>query len=1020
MQKLLLTTLGVFIGFILQAQIVITQNEMPHSGDSLYMTRAGINPFLNYGATGANHVWNFTNLSATTQDSTFYQTVASTNFVYALTYIDLAFNPNRANHARPGVDIPFNNVLPVTNPYTFFYRSNSLYKSVGYGVELAGTPVPIIFSDHDEIYSLPLNYADADTTTSAYNISIPSLAYYGYEQTRMNEVDGWGIINTPSGTFDALRIKTTLLGRDTINLDSLGIGLAIERPVAHQYKWLTTNLRVPVMQVNTTEIFGIEIITDIWFYDLPRSITVAPPLANIICPGSTITLNYDVTGAFNTGGIFVPANVFTAQLSDSIGDFTNAVDIGTVTDTQSGTITCTIPANTAPGTGYRIRVISSSPAFTGEDNGFDLILGQPPVATATAGGVTEFCEGSSVLLSAGTDSTYSYQWQMDGSDISGATLPDIFATQSGDYTVTATNTCGSSVSAPITVIVNPLPEHTFAQASYLICDGDSVNIGAINVSGQSPVSYQWYLDGVLITGETNDNISASNPGAYSLEITNPITGCSFSSQVSLSIDSVPVPQITVTGNTSFCAGDSALLEIQSVPGMTYQWMLDGTMIPGATTTSLYASASGNYSAVATSSNGCTSESTPSAITSNPLPAPTVLSSLGDTTFCQGDSVTLEFTAVPGYNYQWTKNGLPVSGATFNQIIVTVDPGLYSVTATDMAGCSSDAANPILVTIDSVAVPQITVTGNTSFCAGDSALLEVPSIAGISYQWLLDGTMIPGANSTSLYASASGNYSVIATSLNGCTSESTPSGITSNPIPAPTVLSSLGDTTFCQGDSVSLEFTAVLGYNYQWTNNGLPVAGATFNQITVTADPGLYSVTATDMAGCSSDAVNPILVTINPLPAAPMIVQSYDTLYAIPGAGNLQWYVDGTLIPGATGSFYIPLVNGNYTVMISDSNGCENISTIYPMTNVGINEANTIHLSVHPNPSNGIFNLVHENTGSREMTYSIVDPAGRELMRLQSNNTTQVIDLSHFADGIYLLKIENADKGIEIVKIVKQQ
>jgi len=56
MQKLLLTTLSLSLGFILQVQIVITQNEMPHSGDSLYMTRAGINPFLNYSATGANHV----------------------------------------------------------------------------------------------------------------------------------------------------------------------------------------------------------------------------------------------------------------------------------------------------------------------------------------------------------------------------------------------------------------------------------------------------------------------------------------------------------------------------------------------------------------------------------------------------------------------------------------------------------------------------------------------------------------------------------------------------------------------------------------------------------------------------------------------------------------------------------------------------------------------------------------------------------------------------------------------------
>nr|HMT29195.1 hypothetical protein [Bacteroidia bacterium] len=97
MKKLLLAIL-IIVGFTVQAQVTITQNEMPHSGDELFRTRANVNPFLNYGATGTNYVWNFTNLTASTQDSAIYQTVASTNFVYALTYVDIFFNPNRANH----------------------------------------------------------------------------------------------------------------------------------------------------------------------------------------------------------------------------------------------------------------------------------------------------------------------------------------------------------------------------------------------------------------------------------------------------------------------------------------------------------------------------------------------------------------------------------------------------------------------------------------------------------------------------------------------------------------------------------------------------------------------------------------------------------------------------------------------------------------------------------------------------------------------------------------------------------
>lgn len=114
-----------------QAQITIGQNEMPHANDELLRTRAFTNPFIDYAPTGAAHVWVFSNLPVNTTDTAAYLTVASTNFVYAITYADLFFNPNRANHAKHGVDIPFNQFLPINDPYTFLYRSSSAYRKVG-------------------------------------------------------------------------------------------------------------------------------------------------------------------------------------------------------------------------------------------------------------------------------------------------------------------------------------------------------------------------------------------------------------------------------------------------------------------------------------------------------------------------------------------------------------------------------------------------------------------------------------------------------------------------------------------------------------------------------------------------------------------------------------------------------------------------------------------------------------------------------------------------------------------------
>lgn len=935
MKKLLLALL-VIVGLHANAQVTITQTEMPHSGDELYRTRANINPFLNYGATGANYVWNFTNLTPTTQDSAIYQSVSSTNFVYALTYADIFFNPNRANHAREGVDIPFNNLLPIDNPYTFFYRSGSVYKKVGYGVELAGIPVPIIYADHDVIYNLPLNYGDIDSSFSSYNLSIPTLAYYGYDQNRYNEVDGWGVINTPAGSFDALRVKTELYGKDTIAVDSLSLGFVIDRPVVTEYKWLSPNIRVPVLQINTTELFGIEIITDIFFYDVPRTLNVAPPLASVICPGSTISVPYTSTGTFSQGGLFNPANIFRAQLSDATGSFATPVNIGSVTSTVSGVITATIPANTPIGTGYRIRVIATNPALIGDDNGFDISVGVAPVATATAAGVTEFCEGGSVLLSATTDSAYTYQWQLDGVDITGEVASDLTASLAGNYTVVVTNACGSSTSQAVAVVVNALPEHTFAQSSYLVCDGSTTNIVSTNVTGQSNLTYQWYLDGTIITGATSSDIQAAVAGNYTLEVLNTVTGCAYTtSAVSLTIDNVAEPIITAAGATSFCDGGSVVLDVPVVAGVTYQWYLDGTAVTGATTNSWTAVAGGSYTVIATSTNGCTSVSTTGvAVTVNAAPTAPVLTASSATTFCLGGSTTLSFTTEPNVTYQWQLNGVDISGATGATIPVS-DGGIYTVVATSALGCTSSSLPGLEVIVNTPPVsPVITANGNTVFCEGGSVTLEVPLVAGQTYQWTL---------------------------------------------------------------------------------SNIDITGATANQYTVTTNSGFYSVNVTDQNGCSSPATISYQVTVNPLPAVPVITQSYDTLF-VSGTGVFQWYLNGTAITGATGPFHVVTVNGNYTVTVSDSNSCENVSLVFPFNSVGVTEISSLQLAVYPNPTAGLF-TIQNGTGLSELNYTVADMTGKSIRKGTITGENLVMDISELPSGIYLLNLEN-NKMVQTVKLVK--
>lgn len=131
--------------------------------------------------------------------------------------------------------------------------------------------------------------------------------------------------------------------------------------------------------------------------------------------GSGLLVPFTIQGNYNTG------NVFTAQLSDSTGSFANPTSIGTLTGTSAGSISCIIPVSTPPGSGYRIRVVSSDPVLTSADNGSNISV--------------MYINSPSYVwyqqTSAGTRN-----WQAIASSADGAKLA---AVAFGDYIYTSTN-----------------------------------------------------------------------------------------------------------------------------------------------------------------------------------------------------------------------------------------------------------------------------------------------------------------------------------------------------------------------------------------------------------------------------------------------------------------------------------------------------------------------------------------------------------------------------------------------------
>lgn len=209
----------------------------------------------------------------------------------------------------------------------------------------------------------------------------------------------------------------------------------------------------------------------------------------------------------------------------------------------------------------------------GCDSVLTLTLTVRPLPTPTISGNTTLCQGQSTTLTA--NGGVSYLW----SDAS--TNNSISVSQSGIYTVTATNAEGCSATANVTVTVNPLPTITVS-GNTTLCAGNSTTLTA---SGAD--SYSWS------TGDNTASVSISAFGVYTVTGTS-TAGCSNTANVTVLVSQPPV--ITISGETDICAGESTTLTANG--GETYLWS-DGT-----TTNTLTVGMAGTYQVIGYNAAGC--------------------------------------------------------------------------------------------------------------------------------------------------------------------------------------------------------------------------------------------------------------------------------------------------------------------------------------------------------------------------------------------------------------------------------
>ena len=515
----------------------------------------------------------------------------------------------------------------------------------------------------------------------------------------------------------------------------------------------------------------------------------------------------------------------------------------------------------------------------------DLCVDNPVVVLIS--GNNNICQGRSTTLTA--QGANGYIWST-GENTASITVNPAITTS---YTVIGTGLFGCADTASITVNVIPSPQVTITGGN--ICSGGSTTITATGGG-----NYLWS------TGATTAAISVSpvSSTTYTVTVTG-ANGCTSALSRIVLVSQPPV--VEITGNNSVCINQSTTLT--ATGGASYIWSNQAT----ASSITVTPLSNTTYTVTATDTNGCTATGSIT-VTVNGLTINPVIT--GDTSICIGESTVL--TASGGISYRWSTSSTNTS--------ITVSPTAntsYSVTITDSNGCTGIANKTVIVNPN----PTVTISGATVFCSGNP--LTLTASGAITYLWSTGQT----TSSISVSPAAPTVYRVTGTDSNGCVDTDTIRvilGDLSN-------VSITGDNLICPGDSTTLR--VVGGVSYVWST------GSTIDSIRVSPSvTTTYSVTVTVPNGCT--AVLTRTVTLRTPPTATIsgnlsICPGSSTMLTASGGASFIWST------GATSATIVinPSVSTNYSVTVTDTNGCRGSSSVTVNTltppNIQISGDNTI-------------------------------------------------------------------------------
>jgi gliding motility-associated-like protein len=529
-------------------------------------------------------------------------------------------------------------------------------------------------------------------------------------------------------------------------------------------------------------------------------------------------------------------------------------------------------------------------------------------------------DGTATATVTGGTSPYTYLWSTN------ATTSNITGLTAGAYFVTVQDAKGCSVVKSITV-AQPVPFVVSGSVTDVNCKGQSS--GAISVSVTPAGAYTYTWSSPSATGQNPTGLAA---GSYTVTVnltSNP--GCTVSKTFTIA-EPASLLAINLAGFDSVkCAGsNTGFIDITATggtPSYTYTWTKNGAAY--ATTEDLANLSTGTYALTVTDSKGCTAQLTQSI--SNPIP---ITSSIAKTDLnCFGDqSGTATLTVSGGeapYTYLW-------SNFKGSQNITQLSGGLYTVVITDANGCEKrDSVNIIEPTQVKLTIAS---TNISCFNANDGSinLTVTGGTPGYTYVWS------HGPITEDVSGLSQATYAVTVKDTKLCSA--TASALIVNP---PSINSIVVVTNpLCNVANGSNNAGAINvgvsggtpGYSYQWSSNANGSTSSTVTNLT----GGVYVVTITDARSCTKvDSA----VVIEPDPIIYNVFTKNVTC-----KNNRDGFLDITAYGGTVPYSFVwsngnltedvgNIPGGNYTVDITDKNGC----TAQGFFNV--KEPDSLHVSI---------------------------------------------------------------------------